>query len=97
MQYHLMNEYGVDWPLWNEDGLCTPGQPELPEALVAEVRNWAAFFNENYSPEAGWPTEVSARQHTRRAGQLKDAIARVLPVTDSITLGLWETNRRKGL
>lgn len=97
MQYRLMNEYGVDWPLWDEEGHCTPDNPAMPDSLAVEVRAWAPSFNENYSPEAGWPTEIDARTHERKAHQLARAIARVLSGDDSVTLGYWETGRRKGL
>lgn len=97
MQYRLMNEYGVDWPFWDEDGQCAVGVPRLPLALATEVSAWAAEFNDHYGVDAGWPTERAARVHERQAHRLLRLVERALPEGDTVVLGLWETNRRKGL
>ncbi|WP_181439714.1 hypothetical protein [Curtobacterium sp. MCBD17_028] len=49
MEYRLMNEYTVDWPIWRDDGGAPEGEPELSQRLAAQVRDWAATFNELYS------------------------------------------------
>lgn len=92
-----MNEYSVDWPLWDEDGLCPEGRPALSETVRDEVLRWAAVFNEDYSVEAGWPTEAAARSSERQARRLFLLVERELPPGDELVLGYWETNRRTGL
>lgn len=92
-----MNEYGVDWPLWDEDGPCDDGTPALSSRLASEIRSWAGAFTAHYDVVAGWPTERAARVHERQALRLLQLVERELPSGDDVTLGLWESNRRKGL
>lgn len=92
-----MNEYSVDWPLWDEDGLCAVGTPSLSPRLESEVLAWARDFSEHYDIEAGWPTEAAARSHERQGRRLLLLVERELPVGDDVVLGYWETNKRKGL
>ncbi|WIB59792.1 hypothetical protein DEJ13_15315 [Curtobacterium sp. MCLR17_007] len=67
MRYGLMNEYGVDWPFWSEDGPCNQGRPSLSTRLVDEGLAWAADFNANYSVDAGWPTEAASAHTSAKA------------------------------
>ncbi|WIB78695.1 hypothetical protein DEJ28_06250 [Curtobacterium sp. MCPF17_002] len=92
-----MNEYSVDWPLWDEEGLCPEGTPSFSPRLASEILAWARDFTENYSIEAGWPTEAAARSHERQARRLLLLVERELPAEDDVVLGYLETNRRKGL
>lgn len=97
VRYCLMNEYGVDWPFWSEDGPCDRGVPSLPTPLIVEVLAWADDFNTNYSVEAGWPTEAAARSHERQGRRLLQQVRRDLEPEHEVVLDYWETNRRKGL
>jgi hypothetical protein len=97
VHYRLMNEYSVDWPFWDEAGLCKEGTPPLSPKLVTEVLAWASAFNDNYAIEAGWPSEAAARSHERQGHRLLQLVERELPTEDDVVLGYWETNRRKGL
>lgn len=97
VRYRLMNEYGVDWPLWHDDGLCDAGTPSFSPRLEREILEWARDFNENYGIETGWPTEVAARSHERQGRRLLLLVERELPKGDDVVLGYWETNKRKGL
>lgn len=92
-----MNEYGVGWPLWDDDGPCPEGTPALSPRLAAEVRDWARNFDEHYDVESGWPTESSARSHERRGRRLVLLVDRELAQLDDVVLEHWETNRRRGL
>jgi hypothetical protein len=97
VRYGLMNEYGVDWPFWSEDGPYNQGVPSLPPRLIDEVLAWTNDFNTNYSVEAGWPTEVAARSHERQGRRLLQLVRRELEPEDEVVFDYWETNRRKGL
>lgn len=92
-----MNEYSVDWPLWDEDGLCPEGTPSFSPRLEREILAWARDFSENYDIEAGWPSERAARAHERQGHRLLLLVERELRIGDDVVLGYWETNRRPGL
>ena len=94
MQYKLMNEYGVDWPLWTDDRLCDPGQPDLPPRTVSAVHAWAEQFNAQYSPDRGWPDSTIAGEHEAQALRLETIISNTLPDGDIVTLQYWETAHR---
>lgn len=96
MHYRLMNEWGVDWPPWAEDGLCPPGTPALSEAVTNVVLAWTADFSANYSMEWGWLTERAARGHERQAHRLLELIERDLGPEDDVELHYWETRRVRG-
>jgi hypothetical protein len=92
-----MNEYGVDWPLWWDEGLCAAGTPSFSPRLEREILEWARDFNENYGIESGWPTVVAARSHERQGRRLLLLVERELLEGDEVVLGYWEINKRKGL
>lgn len=95
VDYRLMNDYGVDWPLWRPDGLCREGDLDLTPGLADSVRAWAADFKASYSHETGWPDESSAERAHRQARRLVEVIERELPSQDSITLHFWESAFRR--
>jgi hypothetical protein len=97
VRYRLMNEYSVDWPLWDDDGPCAEGTPSFSPRLTTEILAWARDFTENYGVEAGWPTEAAARSHERQGRRLLLLVQRELPEEHDVVLGYWETNKRKGL
>lgn len=92
-----MDDYSVEWPFWDEDGLCEEGTPSLSPKLVAEVLAWADDFNDHYGIDAGWPSKAAARSHERQGYRLRQFVERELQAEDDVVLGYWETNRRKGL
>ena len=85
MEYRLMNDYSVGWPFWATDGLCDDGDPQLPTSLAAELRAWAATFNQEFDYMTGWPTATLADEHEREGRRLYEEVERALP-NDSITL-----------
>jgi hypothetical protein len=95
--YTLGNDYGITWPIWSDEGQVPFGTPSFSANLQREVIAWAAEFNDNYLPEAGWPTEKAARTHHRQGERLRLLIERELAEGDAVILRYWETNRRKGL
>ena len=42
--YRLMNDYGADWPFWQDDGLSPTGTPALPPDVSDAALAWAAEF-----------------------------------------------------
>lgn len=96
MRYRLMNEYGVDRPLWGDGGLCPDGTPELPPRVEAAVREWAAVFQEGFRWERGWRDRSVARDHAAQAERLLAILERVLAPDDTVELLYWETDRRRG-
>jgi hypothetical protein len=86
----LMNEYSVEWPLWDEEGMCPDGHPALPAATADRLRAWAASFNEHYDPFRGWPEREMAEAHQRQAEQLLAELEGILG-PGSVRLDLWES------
>ena len=95
--YRLMNDYGADWPFWQDDGLSPTDTPALPPDVSDAALAWAAEFQAHYSYESGWPTEAAARKHERQGRNLLKLVERTLTLEDSVQLDYWETNWRKGL
>jgi hypothetical protein len=93
MEYRLMNDYSVGWPFWATDGLCDDGDPQLPASLAAELRAWAATFNQEFDYMTGWRTATLADEHEREGRRLYEEVKRALP-NDSLTLEYWETALR---
>lgn len=75
----LMNEYGASWPLWDEEGVLEDGWPQVPQALAAELRAWAAQFNEEFDHEDGWTSEEIARKHQAWGERLFVEVSAALP------------------
>ncbi|WP_043673839.1 hypothetical protein [Clavibacter michiganensis] len=96
MHYRLMDEYGVAWPFWGDDGLAADGTPALPPRIEAAVRAWAAAFDASYSWEHGWPDRTAAREHAEQGRRLHAIIEPLLAPEDTVTLDLWETTHRGG-
>jgi len=96
MRYRLMNDYLADWPFWGDGedaGLCAAGNPALPADLEADIRAWAACFNDQFSREYGWPEEETAAAHKVEGERLHRCVQRALPEHD-IVLNYWEKSVR---
>ena len=91
MEYKLMNDYDVDWPVWADEGAAAALELELPRRLTTEVRAWAKRFNDLYSYETGWPDARTGRENEAEGKRLVEAIRRELNSGDSIVLRYWET------
>lgn len=96
MHYRLMDEYGVDRPLWGDDGPCPDGTPELPPHVEEAVRAWAAVFQEGFEWDRGWRDRAVAREHAAQGERLLAILERVLGPQDTVELVYWETDRRTG-
>ncbi|MFD2340485.1 hypothetical protein ACFSM7_09135 [Clavibacter michiganensis subsp. tessellarius] len=96
VHYRLMDEYGVDRPLWGDDGLCPDGTPELPPHVEEAVRAWAAVFQEGFEWDRGWRDRAVAREHAAQGERLLAILERVLGPEDTVELVYWETDRRTG-
>ncbi len=91
-----MNDYGVEWPLWDDEGQCKAHIPPLPPAVRQEILAWTQHFNDSYSREYGWPSSAAAAFHRRQGERLLEIIRRELPSGDTIDLQLWESRSRLG-
>lgn len=90
-QVKLMNEYGVDFPLW-VDGLSAGEAPfeNLPEDLRSRLRSWARAFDENFNAFTGWGSTESKDTHVREAQLLLAAVRDALGPDCDVVLDLWE-------
>jgi hypothetical protein len=93
MHYRLMNEYGVDRPLWGDEGLCPDGTPKLPPGVEASVLEWADVFQEGFHWERGWRDPAVAREHAAQGERLLATLERVLAPDDTVELVHGETDR----
>jgi hypothetical protein len=93
VHYRLMDEYGVAWPLWSDDGLCPDGTPDLPQPVADAVRAWAAVFDAGFHRDTGWRDPAVGRAHARQARRLEELVRRALPAGDSCTSQYWEVDR----
>jgi len=96
VHYRLMNEYGVDRPLWGDEGLCRDGEPELPPRVEAAIREWAAVFQQGFQWDRGWRVRDVAREHAAQGERLLAILERVLGPEDTIELVYGEADRRRG-
>jgi L-alanine-DL-glutamate epimerase-like enolase superfamily enzyme len=87
----LMNEYGVDFPLWI-DGFSEGEAPfsDLPEAVRERLRAWARGFDENFNAFEGWASTASREAHVREARTLLSIVRDALGPDADVTLDLWE-------
>lgn len=90
-QVKLMNEYGVDFPLW-VDGFSAGEAPfaDLPDDLRDRLRAWARGFDENFNAFEGWGSSESREAHVREAQLLLAAVRDALGPDVDVVLDLWE-------
>ncbi|MGH3588376.1 MAG: hypothetical protein ACRDQ0_18890 [Pseudonocardia sp.] len=90
----LMNEYGVDWPLWPKGASELPAAVDeaVDAALAARLRAWAETFDQHFHYEHGWDDARMAAAHRAEGEALRDALAAVLPTPWQVELDYWETN-----
>ncbi len=89
-EIRLMNEYSVDFPIWDEDGLVdAAGFPVGPQ-LGAELREWAAIFDAHFDPFEGWDDPAVASLHHARGPALRDRLQTELGPGCHVVLDQWE-------
>ena len=91
MVIRLMNDYGADWPLW-EDGLLPEGEPAVPPELERRLLAGADGFGRSRW-ETGWDTVAERDHHVREGESLLADLQSALP-DHEIVLDLWETDVR---
>jgi len=84
-----MYDYGVDWPLWNdEDGLTVPEDwPMLSPALTEDLKAWADHAEKNLS--YGRTSEDDRRWHLEEGERLRNALAMELGPDYKVVLRPW--------
>ena len=70
-----MNDSKVDWPLWGSEGATDAEDWELSPQLKGRLAVWAAFFNEHFHEEHGFPTVEMARMHCAEGIALQPLVA----------------------
>ncbi|WOO98704.1 ASCH domain-containing protein [Micrococcus terreus] len=87
----MFNEYGVDWPFWDDDGPMDVDDLPLPEELTSRVLRWAAGFNDEFDWDRGWPSAAQRDAHVAEGHQLFREVQAALPAHLTVELDLWET------
>lgn len=91
MDIRLMNDYSVELPLWDREGLLDADSIVLPADLRASLLAWAANFNRSFSWETGWPSSELEAIHRAEGERLAGALRDALP-GDDVTFQYWETS-----
>lgn len=87
----MFNEYGVDWPFWDDDGPMDVEDLSLPEELTSRVLRWAAGFNGEFDWDRGWPSAAQRDAHVAEGHQLFREVQAALPAHLTVGLNVWET------
>lgn len=88
----LMNEYGVDFPIWARRADDDYSIDDLLSADTAQqLRRWAADFDAHYSFETGWPDQESLRRHRATGQRLAERLRSELGPGFVVELDFWET------
>lgn len=88
----LMNDYGVDLPLWASGGLADDGTFPITEELRERLTGWAATFNEHFDYETGWDDERLRRAHRAEGLALHRRLIDELGQGYEVSLDLWESD-----
>lgn len=89
-EIRLMNEYSVDFPIWDEHGLVDPADYPLSTELTADLRAWAATFNDRFEPFDGWDDPGIAAEQLTRGPALRDRLQAALGPDCRIALHQWQ-------
>jgi hypothetical protein len=87
----LMNDYGVDWPLWGRDGLAYEGEWLISPELSTRLKAWAANFNAHFHYERGWDGTAKCQEHRTEGISLHQLLSDELGQDFDVTVDLWET------
>ena len=94
----LMNEYGVDLPLWSDvDLVDRTSEPHISIELEAALRAWAAVFCEYFSDgirpgtgKPGWTDPVVAGPHLERGWEQARRLQAELGPDVRVVYDPWE-------
>lgn len=86
----LMNEYTIEWPLWDRSGPCERGDPPVPADLECRLLDWAREFNDHFDWETGWDDPALREPHAQTGRQLYDELVAFLGENYDVDLNLWE-------
>jgi hypothetical protein len=67
----LMSDYGVDWPLWGDEGELQPAALGLSDDLTARLQAWQRLFEERFHYESGWRSAEDAAAYAADGVQLQ--------------------------
>lgn len=87
----MFNEYGVDWPFWDDDGPMDVEDLPLPEELTSRVLRWAAGFNDEFDWDQGWASAAHRDAHVAEGNRLFREVQAALPEHLTVELDIWET------
>ena len=87
----MFNDYGVDWPFWDDDGPMDVEDLSLPEELTSRVLRWAAGFNDEFDWAQGWPSAAQRDAHVAEGRRLFVEVQAAVPPQITVELDLWET------
>lgn len=66
-----MCEYGVEWPLWTEEGPVTPSDLGLSDDLASDIRAWDEHFVLHFHWQSGWDRLDAEEWHRKRGRRLR--------------------------
>jgi hypothetical protein len=68
-------EYSAPHPLWLDSGFPNLGDLHLPEDLATRLLRWAAYWNDTYRWDDGWPAGTPASWWVTEHDALPPAVA----------------------
>ena len=87
----MVNEYGADWPFWDDEGPLDVEDLPLPQELAERVLAWAAGFNGAFDGEQGWRTVALRDAHVAEGRELCAEVQAAVPPQITVELEIWET------
>ena len=76
LSLRLMVEYGVDWPLWSDDGPMEPWELGLSANLTERLRSWQKLWETRHRYDKGWKTKKDRKLFNSNEEALAADLAR---------------------
>lgn len=87
----LMVEYGVDWPLWGDDGPMEPWELGLSRGLTARLREWNDLWETGFHYESGWKEAGDRRRFVHDERLLAAALFDEVRAFADVEVAGWST------
>lgn len=76
LSIRLMVEYGVDWPLWGDEGHLEPWELGLSAGLTERLRAWNELWESSHDYGVGWKTRDAQTRFKRGEAMLAADLGR---------------------
>lgn len=87
-----MNDYGCDWPLWDDEGPIGRGEVVLSDCLETDLTSWAQQFSLHFDPFDGWDDNNIGESHARVGRALLERLRSEIGHEHVIEPDFWESS-----